>query len=538
MKKRIYTLLFVGGLLTFGSCDKDFDIINQNPNAPDAFISYAVFNSANREYFDSTRDAWASGRLTLPWMQYSAQLNYTEDDRYQYRAIVGDNLWYDLYSVAQDYKTVIDLNTSEATKNEALNYGANENQIAAARIMLAVVFSQLAETFGDVPYYSYGNNDTDFQALQSDKYLTPVFASQEKIFADILKELDEAVQMVSGNDSDAVFSRGDALFGSLGKMKRFANSLRLRIANRVKNVSSLSALAQTHITDAISAGVMESNEDTVGLTYEDNYVAPSPMFTAFFVDRRIDFGISSTFVELLKGNKGSFGVDPRLQKYAAPTSASITAVRDATYTESSSPSDYVGMPYGIPSAMTQSQYSAGISFFSSNVLKKNYTEVIMEYAEVCFLLSEVNSWDASYYQKGVAASMERWGVSSSETSTFVASLPTASEENVLTQKYVALYMQPHEAWSEYRRTGYPSTLLKVGETASLIAPYSYKDSAGNTITVTTYTFTSLISGLTDVPSRLLYSNRYQQLNQTNVNQAIQNMGFSADTMDEKLIWAK
>ncbi|GIJ97517.1 hypothetical protein CAPN001_20860 [Capnocytophaga stomatis] len=532
--KKIYTLLFLGGLLSLSSCDKDFEEINSNPNSPDAFISYAVFNSANKSLMDGTRGAFSSGRVALQWMQYSAQTNYTEEDRYQYRPTSGDNLWATYYLRAQDYKTIIDLNASEKTKGESSNYGKNENQIAASRIMLAYIFSNLADTFGDVPYYSFGNNNPDFQALDSDKTLTPVYVSQEVIYADILKELKEAVAMTVGEDTDKVFVKGDALFGSVGKMKRFANSLRLRVANRVKNVPALSAVAQTHITEAIASGVMQSNDDTVGLTYENNKVAPSPMYTAFFVDARVDFAAGSSFVELLKGERGSFGADPRLQKYVTPRNTKIGQVRDNTYAESDNLADYVGMPYGIPNHLTESQVAAGVSFFSSNVLKANYTEVLMEYAEVCFLLSENNSWDDAWYKKGVQASMERWGVDATKSAAFVATLAPANEENVITQKYVALYMQPYEAWSEYRRTGFPNVLNKVGQTYNLNAPYKEKDKPD----VTNYVFNSLVEGVTDLPARLLYSARYSQLNKENYAKALQNMGMSDDSMTHKLIWAK
>lgn len=50
---------------------------------------------------------------------------------------------------------------------------------------------------------------------------------------------------------------------------------------------------------------------------------------------------------------------------------------------------------------------------------------------------------------------------------FVAALPPANKQNVLTQKYVSLFMQPFEAWAEYRRTGYPNTLLLPGQSAAL-----------------------------------------------------------------------
>src|SRR5690606_10731319 len=101
------------------------------------------------------------------------------------------------------------------------------------------------------------------------------------------------------------------------------------------------------------------------------------------------------------------------------------------------------------------------------ILAANYTEYYMEYAEVCFILSEVNNWDQDWYEAGVRASMERWGVEAAAIDAYVAALPAASEETVMMQKYIALYMQPMEAWSEYRRTGYPNTLVKAN------TPYQY-----------------------------------------------------------------
>ncbi|MDO5607476.1 MAG: SusD/RagB family nutrient-binding outer membrane lipoprotein [Capnocytophaga sp.] len=532
MKNNILITLCTAGLLSLGSCDHAFDTINTNPNLPEKGTSYGLFNSANKELMDNTRGSFSSARVALPWVQYSAQMNYTEEDLYQYRVTSGDNLWRYLYSVANDYKSIIELNTDEQTKVNTALYGSNDNQIAAARIMLAYVFSNLADRFGDVPYYSYGNNDADFQALNVD-VIKPKYASQEKIYTDILKELKEAAEMIDTSES-SVFTSGDALFGTPDKMKKFANSLRLRIANRVKNVIPS---ATTHITEAIASGVMTSNDDSVGLTYENNRVNPAPNYTAFFIDNRTDYTISNIFVEILKGVRGNFGVDPRLQKMATPKGITIASVRTNNYTESSDINDYVGMPYGIRSNMTRSQRSIGISFLSHNVLKPDYTEIFMEYAEVCFLLSEINGWDQTHYENGVKASMEKWEVADSDIATYISTLPAASQENVLTQKYIALFMQPLEAWNEYRRTGYPSVLLKPGETHALNGPYTYEDANGNTVSVSTYTFTPLVT-LTDLPGRMSYSARYKTLNADNYQAAIQNMGGSGDTMDIKLIWAQ
>lgn len=525
MKKIFISILSIVALLTSTvSCTDQLEEINKNPNQPDIMgvPAYGVFNGAVFNLVNNSRGSFSSGRMALPWVQYSAQRNYTEEDRFQFREGTNQSLYTDYYLSAVDFKTVIELNTNPSTKDLNSAYGNNDNQIAAARVMLAYTFLQLVDAYGDVPYYSYGNKDADFQALQLTEFIKPKFASQEKIYADLLKELKEASAMIV--ISEPVFTKGDNLFKSATKLKKFANSLRLRIANRVKGVVPG---AETHITEAIAEGVMTSNADNVGLAYQKDDINPSPFYRDFYLSNRTDFAISNTFVDLLKGKLGAFGVDPRLQKYAAPITASKTAVKSFSYAETDDLTKYVGMPYGIKSALTASQI-VGTSYWSSNVLKQDYTEILMEYAEVEFLLSENNGWNNTNYQNGVKASMKRWGVSDAKIDAYVATLAPANQANVITQKYIALFMQPYEAFAEYRRTGYPNTLLQPGGTYDLNAP---DPDTGET----TYTFEAL-RGLTSMPARFTYPVNLQQLNGENVKAAAANIG--GDLLSTKLIWAK
>jgi len=321
------------------------------------------------------------------------------------------------------------------------------------------------------------------------------------------------------DENEVVFTQGDVLFGSGEKLKKFANSLRLRVATRVKGIVSG---AEAHITDAIASGVMQSNNDNVGVKYENNLVNPSPLYDNFRT--RSDFAISKTFVELLKGNAGNFNLDPRLFKYATPVGVNKSLILDGSAPESTNPNDFNGMPYGITSSLAPSQASSA-NFFSKNVLKPDYTEILMEYSEVQFLLAEANGWSQTNYETGVRASMEKWGVNTVDINAYIATLPIANKENVLTQKYISLFMQPYEAWAEYRRTGYPDTLLLPGQTGTLNVA-----SGGST----TYTFTSLIAGLTDLPTRLFYPTSVQSLNTVNYQAASNAIG--GDKMDTKLIW--
>ncbi|WP_314305066.1 SusD/RagB family nutrient-binding outer membrane lipoprotein [Capnocytophaga gingivalis] len=528
-------IIILGGLALLGtttSCQKDFEEINTNPNRPQQALPTALFNGSTKLFLKNTRNYTTSGMMFRSWMQYTAQDTYTKESRFLYRDYAGDYLWRYPYQVAGGYKDIIDLNTNPKTKELMATYGKSENQIAAARIMLAYTFALLVETFGDVPYYSYGSpNPERFQALQLEKYISPVYATQKEIYTDLLKELKEAAAQIVSDSY--VFKEGDYIFETPDKMRRFANSLRLRLAIRLKDVSDteLRTLAQQSI-DELKAGtaVMQSEADTVELQFDSDDTNPAPIYKEYFVSNRVDYSPSNSFVQLLKGQRGNFGVDPRLQKYFAPKGLTKYQARDGRYTESDNLNDYIGMPYGLDESMADFQFKSGVavSFFSSRILQPNYAEVFMEYSEVCFLLSEANGWDNTWYKKGVEASMKKWGVADTKITNFLNTIPAANQENVLTQKYIALYMNPNEAWAEYRRTGYPHTLIKVNEETDLNIPTE----AGQT----KYKFESLVADLTDIPERLFYPVAYKVINEANYQEALKSMQMSTDILTKRLIF--
>ena len=528
-------IIILGGLALLGtttSCQKDFEEINTNPNRPQQALPTALFNGSTKLFLKNTRNYTTSGMMFRSWMQYTAQDTYTKESRFLYRDYAGDYLWRYPYQVAGGYKDIIDLNTDPKTKELMTTYGKSENQIAAARIMLAYTFALLVETFGDVPYYSYGSpNPERFQALQLEKYISPVYATQKEIYTDLLKELKEAAAQIVSDSY--VFKEGDYIFETPDKMRRFANSLRLRLAIRLKDVSDteLRTLAQQSI-DELKAGtaVMQSEADTVELQFDSDDTNPAPIYKEYFVSNRVDYSPSNSFVQLLKGQRGNFGVDPRLQKYFAPKGLTKYQARDGRYTESDNLNDYIGMPYGLDESMADFQFKSGVavSFFSSRILQPNYAEVFMEYSEVCFLLSEANGWDNTWYKKGVEASMKKWGVANTKITNFLNTIPAANQENVLTQKYIALYMNPNEAWAEYRRTGYPHTLIKVNEETDLNIPTE----AGQT----KYRFESLVADLTDIPERLFYPVAYKVINEANYQNALKSMQMTTDILTKRLIF--
>ena len=542
MKKvKILLLALSLGFTTVGltSCDTDFEEINKNPNNPEEVPMSALLNGSTRYLMEQTRNGWWHYRLSSPWMQYSAQNVYIDEDKYAYRdAGQVQTGWTDLYRVAANYQQIIKY---ASDKDYLVRYGYTDgdNTIAVSRIMLAYTFDNLVSHFGDVPYWSYGSQDADFQALQIDKFKTPVYASQEKIYTDILKELKEAEAQLSSSKSNV---QGDLIYdGDVAKWKKFANSLRLRIANRVK--AKLPA-ANDHIKDAIAKGVITTNDDNAQLAFESSSANGNPFWKTFFTGTpRQDFFPNKTFIDLLQGNTGNFKkVDPRVFVFAAPKGLSWADYRDkspADWADKAKclgidlkdPKNYVGLPYGITNALKADVADfTKFNFFSKDVLNAERPEVLMEASEVKFILAEVNGWSQADYLEGIKLSMNKWGISDADVASYTAGLAAANQENVLTQKYIALFLQADEAWNEYRRTGFPNTsiLLLPGEEGTMLDG------------TTKYTFSPMRNGnvtAKDLPYRLRYPAIQQTLNGES-RLAAANKLSNKDEIDSKLFFAK
>jgi len=479
--------------MIFSGCTKNFEDLNTDPNNPKDVPTYSLMINAQKRLLDDMRDEWASGRMGLLWVQYWAQVNYTEEDRYAPRQNVNNNMFTDIYVDIMDLQRIIEICETPEYQDVTASYGALENQIASARILKAWAFQILTEIYGPVPYQSYGAGNAEFNALQlHDGVVYPNYIDQEEIFMDLLNELKEAAAQINLNETAWV--QGDNIFdGDPLMWKKFANSLRLRVAMRLSKAAP--DVSAAHIAEVIADGdIMMSNADVADFMYGTTSDNGSPMYRAYL--SRTDFAVAKPFVDLLKGDIGPFGqYDPRLEVYASPNNAG----------------EYVGQPYGIPSSMASDISTSEVSLPNSP-LTINYAEPFMTYAEVCFILSEYNGWDQTWYETGVRASMEYNGIDAATIDEYITALPAASEETVITQKYIDLYMQPYNAWSEYRRTGYPNTFVLPGE------------GTGYFVDGEEVIFESLEPGMTDILYRMNYAQEDQLLNPAGYEQGLELLG--------------
>jgi hypothetical protein len=196
-----------------------------------------------------------------------------------------------------------------------------------------------------------------------------------------------------------------------------------------------------------------------------------------------------------------------------------------------------GVPYGMSDAQTQSWWSGmgsskRISLFNAAnpLTSASFPSTFLDYPTVCFMIAEIKSMDADWFKKGVEASLEKWGATdttyvSSVMDKYLSADDEKKFEMIITQKYIHLVKQSAEAWAEYRRTGYPKSIVKPGEV-------TYVKDDGTQIVFTPVPGSE--SG-SNVVARFKYPSSEYTLNAENVKAAVARMG--EDTHAQKVWWA-
>lgn len=480
MKNIINKTILILIVFAFTACG-DFNDLNVNPNKPVSVDSETLLTSALREIGERVL---SNTRIGPIYAQHIANITYTDDDRYQ--AVQSDfSGWYT--GPLADLERIIKLNTDEATKDAATKSGSNANQIAAARILKAYFYNVLTDLWGPMPYS---------KALQAEEgILTPEYDSQQAIYDALFRELKEAVSQMDGGAGVS----GDFIFGGdMAQWARFANTIRMNMAIRAADADA--TLAKAQFLDAIAGGVIESDLMYPFLPEANN---ENPWFSEFRT--RTDFAVTEMMVNDMKNTN-----DPRLQHYADPTKNSVAAGTP----------EYVGMVYGLSTPSTQ---PPDVSFPNSTYMKAQDAPLaIYSMAQVHFAMAEAaaRGWTSdnaeTHYKAAIKASWDQWDVSYSDTD-FDNYYNQAGikwnnsnwDELIGYQKWLALYGQGYEAWTEWRRLDYPD----------LIVPEDPLSPSGG------------------IPLRLIYPAAEENLNGANYQKAVQLLG-GPDSDGTRLWWDK
>jgi hypothetical protein len=305
------------------------------------------------------------------------------------------------------------------------------------------LYHQLTDAYGDIPYTEALKNVAE--VINQPKYDT-----QEAIYKDMLKELKEAAAQLNTDPSLASFGNADILFGgNVDKWKRFANSLRLRLAIRVRYADA--ALAQQHITEVITAPLIDANSLNAKLTTidGDDVNNRNPFYNTIVVGGVDVFFISLTVTENLKNLS-----DPRLSVFALPASDGV--------------SGYRGRPIALFGDEKLPYTTEKIARFPIYLKAAVYPIIIMNAAEVYFLRAEAALAGLSsenpqqMFIKGIQASLEQYNIAPAAITNYLNSasgtLAGTNEqklEQIIIQKFLANYFEGYEGWAEFRRTGYP-----------------------------------------------------------------------------------
>ena len=514
------------GVFTTVSCEK-LETTNEDPNNPEEVPSNMLMSGAQKRMMDDIYDNWFSARQCLTYRQYWAQRNYTEEDRYQIRESVNNGYFNRFYRSLYYMDRLIELNTDPQKAAVSANYGNNKNQIAAAKILKVWLLSIITDTWGSVPYTEAGK-------LTQDVYYAK-YDDQKDIYAAMIKELTEASQMI--NVKEKVFTSGDIIYkGNASKWKKFANSLKCRLAIHLSKVDSN---WKTYIDEALKDGVFESNADNAVFKYSTTGQEYCMFYSGYYVSGRNDFTITRPFMDILKGqvdtlNKKSHPwagvVDPRLNVYTPPRiieeKKGDVVVRTDTF--------YIGIPFGIPSGNMTDEYQDKAPDWYANPpiqLAQDFAVPIMTYAELQFILSEYKGFSEDEYKKGVRASVTYWtGLSGTPISTadldaYVDAVSKKVDaEAVALQKYIDLFMNGTEAWVEIRRTGYPEQLIRPGEISVI-------DAEGNALKFDPLSDTK---GL--IISRVKYPTNESTLNGANFNAAVSKLEGGTNNYYSKMYW--
>ena len=367
-------------------------------------------------------------------------------------------------SYTESYSTVVPLWQDLKGKTET----QFPEVFALAQILKISAWHKATDMFGPIPYKEAGKG-----------LITVPYDSQEEVYKSMFKELSDAIEVLTkyaDNGNSKLLPNADAVYvGDVHKWVVYANSLMLRLAMRVYYADA--ALSKKYALQAVnhSYGVMKTKDDEAkmergaSLEFKNNLDV--------LINQYNECRMGSSMLAYLGGYQ-----DPRLPKYFN-TSTVSQAVTVGTYGK------YSGVPTG-------HDVSSNDAFRDSSrpAITSTTPTYWMRASEVYFLLAEaalhgfaVGGTAESLYEKGIEMSFEENGIASSEVADYMSSglkpsvysfhltnpsvnvdAPALTQattewtgtdeeklEKIMIQKWIALYPNGQEAWTEYRRTGYP-----------------------------------------------------------------------------------
>jgi hypothetical protein len=521
---KIILVLSLPALLLTPACTKSFEDLNtdKNKGSEGSVVPEYNFSRALLEYTGNSDYSYETWRVNIIYcsmmMQQLSNATWYAGDKY-----LQNDGWASSY-FERAYPDQIKYITDVIRTTKDNDYQSNLYNIS--RIAKVMIFHRLTDIYGDIPYSEAGLG-------YSDNKLTPKYDGQQAIYADMLKELEEAALALDAGkvipgQGDLIYNRGGSANATvvLGNWKKLAYSLMLRLGMRLSKREE--ATAKIWVEKAYAGGLISSNSENAYILHDAtggrttvNRVSNILSGEWNAIKTPGEASLSKTFVDYLKNNN-----DPRLQYIAVVPSSNSEA-----------PADQIGMPNGYdtngsnsPTDITKAPgYPGDLTNYSvlnkAVLLKLNGPTFLITYAQVELLLAEAakRGWAvgdaATHYNNGVKAAMEQLAqydasavISSADIQLYLTSHPYVDAEGydqINTQYWAACLLDWYEAWSNWRRSGYPE-----------LVPVNYVGNATGG----------------QIPRRMLYPSSELASNPTNYQEAITRQG--SNTLTTHVWWDK
>ena len=403
----------------FDSCTKGFDELNTNPNSPEKVPTSYLMTNAQTYIMVILRGNGLGSRMGMLYSQYWSQLALTDESRYFVFSGLTNNSFRDLYLNLYDLQDVINRCTDSPDDFSASGYPAN--QIAVATILQSYTYHIMTDIWGDIPYSD---------ALKGREVTSPKYDKAEDIYSDLLVRLKAASDMI---DVTRPGVKGDIIYGGdMVKWKRFANSLIMRIALRKGDIAT--------VREAVP-NAFQSNADNARYQFAATGVAVNPLYADWVESDNLgkQFAVSKTLVDYMLNTNDTL----RIAAYATNLQK-----------DPDKPVRYNGLTYGLSNEHSIIEFFSGVSIQPENIYRADAFTPLMNYDEVLFILAEIDN-DEAKFREGIKNSAINWGVKRSDAEKLSNDIPYNGLESIISQKWVANYLQGIQGWSEFRRTGYP-----------------------------------------------------------------------------------
>ena len=475
MKK--YSIIISLFFCTLASCTKDISRFNEEQKLAANVPASTLFSQGVRQLSDVLAIPNVNYNVLRLTVQHWATTTYQDEPNYDFTTRnIPQTFWIELY---RDVLSNLQESKRLVPSDNTITEGVQNNQVAIADIMQVYAFSVLVNTFGDVPYSEALDPNTLF----------PKYDDAQTIYNDLLRRLDEDIAAL--NTASAGFSASaDIVYGGdVAKWIKFANSLKMKLAMTIADVDAAKAKAAV---EEASPKAFTSAADNAIVQYYAATPNNNPIWGDLINSKRQDFVAAEALVNTLKTAN-----DPRLPIYFKPNDNGVyvggVVGENNTYSNFAKPGTKLEDP-ALPNLLLS--YDE-IEFYRAEAIERGFN---------------VSGTAAEHYNNAIRASILYWGGTDAQASAYLAqpalAYATAAgnyKQKIGTQKWIALYNRPVDAWTEVRRLDYP-----------VLAPPSQAKSG--------------------YPNRLPYPTNEQTLNNANYTAAAAKIG--TDKVETKIFWDK